>query len=518
MKNTFLNSNQRIKSNLKVIKQAALFLLIAATIAFCGCSSFKRGTVYKDWTKTLAELGIFPVFPPREDVQVGDVWLLPMHPFQTDTIEEIGGLGLTGIWCDNILTPGGTATETRKYVSNFYMARPSFPSTMNASASILYNMENGSSTAASDILKICAVPRNTDTANIFTDSKDMCRLRQVAFPEFAFTKIDKGALNALVPVEYVLNVAGGFTYDKIRQISLKITSAESYGCPASILLKKFFENGSIEDSNSSNPKYFFLKNWSGISTDTNNDDENIPGVRGLSSLTVRLARAQFNDACNKLVRNGNFKFSDKIKKELKKNEDYIWLAVINEVYYARAMDINISTRKGWGSGINVQPITNKVLEELDRLKNITLSKKITKNVINGEVERIEDIKSVNSNGTTTSGNIKDTKGIEGIESGYSNGTSTGENRKDTGGRDIVKTIEKTNDVFSLAKKINDYNANLGKQLVPGGSINVVSASESFIGLRRIFDRPIAVGVRGVIMRINVNESNKNGLYIDLCNE
>lgn len=47
-------------------------------------------------------------------------------------------------------------------------------------------------------------------------------------------------------------------------------------------------------------------------------------------------------------------------------------------------------------------------------------------------------------------------------------------------------------------------------------MNIVSVSKTSIGLRRIFDKPIAVGVRGVIMKINIANSDINkGLKIDL---
>jgi hypothetical protein len=39
----------------------------------------------------------------------------------------------------------------------------------------------------------------------------------------------------------------------------------------------------------------------------------------------------------------------------------------------------------------------------------------------------------------------------------------------------------------------------------GGSVKVLRVSTSSIGLRRTFQRPIAVGVRGVLIRVNVGD-------------
>lgn len=67
----------------------------------------------------------------------------------------------------------------------------------------------------------------------------------------------------------------------------------------------------------------------------------------------------------------------------------------------------------------------------------------------------------------------------------------------------IVNIEETDSPFELAKKINDFNKDLANQSVPGGSINVVSVSDTSVGLRRTFDRPIAVGARGLIMQIKI---------------
>lgn len=514
MRNSIIIQNKHVKSGFKVVKRIGLPLFLVAITTFCGCFYFNRGRVYKDWTKTMSELGIFPVFPPREDVQVGDVWILPMHPFETSVIEKIGGLGHTGIWCDNIFVSGTTTFSLRNTVNEFYKTRPSFPSTINASASILYAMQTGSTSASADNKKngdgimIMGVPRSLGTASVFTqESNDVFRLRQVAFPEFAFTKIDKGSLNVLVPVEYIINLAGGFTYDKVRQISLKIPSAESYGCPPRILLEQFFKNQSIIEDNNGN---LWLKEWDfdwenpekGTEAGKQKQEINIPGIRGLNKSTARLARAQFNEAFQKLAESHTIKY-----KHVMKSNNFIWVAVITEVFYARAIDINISTKKGWGGGLNVQPITNQMLAELDRLKHIlSVKKTITKK------------SSKALSGTTNSGTTGPSAAGNGTTGSGANSSSTvSKNIPDTKGRDIAETIEleKSDDVFELAKKINKYNADLGKQLVPGGSVNIVSASESYVGLRRIFDRPIAVGVRGVIMRIDIIKSEKGKLWIDI---
>ncbi len=496
MNNCFNRIKGILPDYLKNMKVVAVPLAVVTVTILAGCAQYlKPGFVYKEWTRTMSQEGIFPVFPPREDVQVGDVWLLPLHPLETGVIEDIGGLGLTGVWHANVLN--GTGTDT---VSEFYRNRPLFPSTIGTAttASIVNPLNKGTDTANTPEMKILPVPSSNN--DIFT-SGSVYQLRQVAFPEFSYTKIDKQALNALVPIEY-FNVAGGLAHSRVRQISLKIPSAESYGIPSGLLLRPFFPG--MAASRGTDTVWFATKDVK--------SDEGVHGfwlksnaINGINKLQLALARSQFNEAFNKLDKSKEINFSDDVKKELKTCQNYVWIAVITEVFYARAMDINIGTTKGTGFGLNIQPITNAMLGELDRLKNIgKKAKKTTKTAMLSPTPS-----SIATQGATTSEPTP-------AASPEPTPTSSSSEMKDTAGRTIVETVavEETDDAFTLAKKMNDYNKNLGAQAVPGGSVNVVSTSDTSVGLRRIYDRPIAVGVRGVIMRVNINKSNDDTLFVD----
>lgn len=444
---------RNIKCNIKYIILTFLVgIFIFGTL--CGCRTFQRGFVYKDWSRTMSELGIFPIFPPREDVQIGDVYLLPMHPLDAGSVEAIGGLGLTGILCDNILvTEDGKNISSS--ISDYYKVRPSFPSSMTVLSGALESVLDEKKDVAD--FNLMPVPSSTDNKSIFGDG-DNTRLRQVGFPEFAVTKISQVGLNAIVPVE-ALSVAGGFSFNSVDQISLKIPSAESYGLPSHFLLDGFFKGKPfVYDSEGA----LRFKAW---------DPTNKVGIRSLNKISANLVKSQFNDAFQKLADNLPRKYRNIIKKQLKENKDRIWIAVVEEVYYARAIDISITKQRAKGGAAGVQPITNQMLQELDRLNNL--------------------------------GNRE---------------TETRKVTTDTEGREIVENIkiEDSDTAFTLATKMNDYNRELGKQSVPGGSVSVISVSGTSIGLRRSFDRPIAVGVRGVLVCINVNDVKNGGFLVELC--
>lgn len=244
-------SMQGIINCVRATKKIFLPLCLAIIMGFLGCSrEFKRGMVYKEWTTAMSEEGIFPVFPPREDVQAGDIWLLPMHPYETKSIEKIGGLGKTGIWVTNILYEELRTKGTSTTASDFYKNRFSFPSTTEA-------IKNAITKDEAHLADVPIMPVATSDQDVFT-AGDCGRLRQVAFPEFTVTNITQANLNALVPIEY-LNVALGFSFNKIGEVSLKIPSAESYCIPIKILTEDFFRADSITEIKENDCNWFTLK-------------------------------------------------------------------------------------------------------------------------------------------------------------------------------------------------------------------------------------------------------------------
>lgn len=483
---------QGIRNAFRAIKKISLPFCLAAIMGFSGCSSreFKSGLIYKEWTRTMSEEGIFPVFPPREDVQAGDIWLLPTHPYETELIEQVGGLGKAGIWVTNVLYELKSMNGTSTLANDFYTNRFSFPSTTDA-------MKKSISKDEAHLADVSIMPVATSDQDVFTGG-DCNRLRQVAFPEFTVTNITQADVNALVPIEY-LNVALGFSLNKIGEVSLKIPSAESYAIPARLLTDIFFRTDSLKLGKENN---FILEPYDyKIAT---NSAEGIRGISGINYITLKLARSQFNEAGREILENRSL--SAEFIEKIKKDSDYIWIAVINEVYYARAIDMNIRKRRFGGGAANVQPITTKMLKELDRLTKIRASKesKTTGTQPKKGKEKTTIPQEPEAEGTSTAG----------VETSAPSLTSP--TIEDTEGRTIVENIEITeeDDAFSLAKKINEYNKNLGNQSVPGGSVNVVSASDTAVGLRRFFVRPIAVGVRGVIFKVNLKKSTEKELYIE----
>jgi hypothetical protein len=210
------------------------------------------------------------------------------------------------------------------------------------------------------------------------------RLRLVAFPEFATTTYTQGDLSALVPIEAVmtgLNVSAS----KLKQISVKVPAAESYGISVGTIIDKIAEQ--IDRT----------KIWK------------------LSDGLLPAAALQCSSA---------------LSSEGAPGKKLIYLRVLTEVFYARAMDITL-----FSSG---------------------------------------------SFGVRGSGSVP-------VPGGDSRGKVTLPTPDSAGTPDMVKDIQ--------ARLANTHT-------VPGGSVQVLSYNDQTIGLRRCFDRPVAIGFRALVLAVD----------------
>ena len=69
------------------------FLLAVFCVFLVGCQLFPPsdnfGYVQQKWSKNLRQLGIVPVFPPREDFFVGDIYASKYNPESTEIVNLI---------------------------------------------------------------------------------------------------------------------------------------------------------------------------------------------------------------------------------------------------------------------------------------------------------------------------------------------------------------------------------------------------------------------------------------------
>lgn len=200
----------------RTLRSAAWVLAAGCSIGLLtqmtGCVSTPRGAAAREWSLTLREMQIVPVFPPREDVYVGDVYAVDQDELKQ--FEEHFGADKEGFLPISILA---AHIPLEKDTSTFYSSRPSFPR----------------SDLASEDPAAAAQPYGD--YDVYTQG-DVSRLRIVGFPEFMSATITQGDIAAFIPTEAVnIGAAAGFTHS--QQVKISVPVAESYAYPAALALK-----------------------------------------------------------------------------------------------------------------------------------------------------------------------------------------------------------------------------------------------------------------------------------------
>ncbi len=422
-----------------------IILVTALTMFVGGCSTpFQRGKVYREWSTSMSQMGIFPVYPPREDIVVGDVYAIPLHPYDSATVEYIGGLGTAGIHVSYLGDPNLEWANLLTVSSNYYQARP-YPA----------DTTEGLPVGTNGLLPLIPIASysNSPPSHVFAGGS-LARLRQVAFPDFSVTTIDQSSLSAVVPIEAIM-ASFNFTHSDIRAVHFKMPQAESYGLSTEALLKDVY--------NSTN----FVQTADGTIY-TRGDKEaviSVPGAQMAYSMFADIMETLMNDPTSPVF--SNIMIRDHLQKTAKKMKDKIYLALISEIYFTRSMDITIERKKATGASASARPVS---ASEMQQLKDLGLTKLNT---------RTNMTTTTTSSSTATSTNIQ------------------------VGTKAEMIQLSEGDTAYDLAKKIRELETPDGVSNV-GGAVKVLHVSASNIGLRRTFARPIVVGVRGVLLKIDVN--------------
>jgi hypothetical protein len=161
------------------------------------------------------------------------------------------------------------------------------------------------------------------------------------------------------------------------------------------------------------------------------------------------------------------KVQQQMEQSVAEMTDKIYLALISEVYFARSMDITIERKTATGTTLSARPVSTA---ELGELKDLGLLAAHTQ-----------------TNLTTTTNTT----------------VSNGNTNVVIGSKAEMIDVTEGDSALDLAKKLRGLETPDSVSNV-GGSVKVLSASASSIGLRRTFERPICVGVRGVLIKVDVN--------------
>ena len=149
----------------------------------------------REWSQTMRELGIVPIFPPREDVQIGDIYAYSYNPDAKETEQALskGDLQIG-------ISPRWASLDLLDLIKTEYAQRPSWPPTPASYSEILSPPPGQTSSLAPG--KVWNQP--SGAGNIFEPEPEPKRLRLVGFPDFASATFSQGDLSAVIPIEALI--------------------------------------------------------------------------------------------------------------------------------------------------------------------------------------------------------------------------------------------------------------------------------------------------------------------------
>jgi len=245
----------------------------AGLLAACNTnppSPLTSGYVSDQWSAQMSQFAIVPVFPPRADLQVGDLYLscddsAPAASSGTSTSSVSSSVNLDHhvMWLaslDGIVTATSGRTTIPGMLDTQYMKRvhmpaipistaPSQTATPPASASIA---DPASATRAKKEAKVVKKPASTPAANGTTAAPDVFQaappkaLMPVSLPEFFAVSATSAQAQTLIPFPSILAKAG-MSYSKAQNIEITVPEAESYGLPASIIYRAYLTQANSQN-------------------------------------------------------------------------------------------------------------------------------------------------------------------------------------------------------------------------------------------------------------------------------
>ncbi len=481
---------------------ASVVVAVVTVAGLASCSAPDRGYVQREWSATFRELGIVPVFPPREDFVVGDLYAYDFDPDSLET-ERIFNKRFEALTLDEQALRVKIGMSPRLHRVNLtghalreYESTPAFPQT--ESPDLI-----GGSVDWAEGLK-AAVARVEKASNQFGDSS--YEMEEAKKKADANTKGIEGAQAELAklppgdpkrePLEKKLKDLQGEKPGIDRDLSVKkqIQASREKELAAAEKARELVEKSLREPAKRFvQPRYekanTFTGDPSGLRTDENKaklDRSNrlrlaafpdfssttftqgelsalIPiealllGVNAnfsnLKRVSVRIPAAEvYGLPVSSIIDSVTCKPDSAGRRKLvcaalqaleftfpKSKHKFVYVRIPTEIYYARAMDVSIFTASAGGARLTLANAPEKKTDPIHNPK----------------------------------------PGPD-------------------GGLPADLSAADANDLLTRAREqLNQV------QPAPGGSVQIVSASEFAVGVRRTYDRPVAIGFRGITLKINM---------------
>lgn len=347
-----------------------------SSILLVGCSASKPGFVVRDWSTNLRELGIYPMFPPREDVCVGDLFVSPVSADSQKPLSDPTGYVPIGSFHAHV--------NMKAELDRHYAERNRFPAR---------TVETASGNTSSGMPLPSAGCNGGRTGDL---------LRQVAFPLFVRAQVNSAQLGAYLPPDvYAVAVRAGAS--SARSATVSVSAGESYGLPARVALEPF------------------ARHWVMMSQ----EPQATTKINPIELAWLRFAAAGNQDASQRLVD----------------------LTLVTELYVVRTFDVSLHASDQAGAAIDVAPASG-------------------------------------APATPTATSASD--------------GANGPANKDTSTPASASSAAQALRDASLAQW-----RSVPSQPAPGVTAQVLAASTGDVALRATYERPIAIGYRGIRWRVNL---------------
>jgi hypothetical protein len=297
-------------------------LMMGLSFVFVSCTTpAPPGTAVREWSCKIRELQIQPIFPPREDFAVGDIYIVSQGKEQYKSAAEYCKSKTQGDFVPTAVHLG-QLPDVDKAIDDYYQLRLDLPS-------------SPSSFGADVKAPAYRIPQSS-SPSLFTSS-DRRRLRAVAFPDFMSIKVTGFDVGAIAPILGVLSPIG-FGSESVESISISVPAAESYGVPTAILSDTM--NNSVT--------------W--LSPNKNNNS-------CVKELAVQVGKSKkVAVAVAELARLGAPDSSGAFE-----------IAMISEVFYARSIDTSLSFKSSVAAGLNRNRGSQPSSDDMPSIPNLTFA-------------------------------------------------------------------------------------------------------------------------------------------------
>lgn len=405
--------------------------------------------IAKQWADAMMVYNINPIYPPTQDVQVGDI-----YAYRTDQTEQYGNL-FRAIKLDYV--PMLTELESH------YGARPVFPETSAAPAageiwrepcsgtgcaatpkagdsqakpaSSATPTGAGKKTASGNGTLGRAAGDNAAPVSIFKPAGTLTQLPLVAFPELQLAHVDVESLGASVPARFFQAIFGASRRAE-GALKIQIKAGQTFGVPAvpaAIALGKYCQVGI--------------------------------GRYSCSSEFIRKQLMQFGSVTDQTP---------------------IAVSMVNRLFLVRSIEYTVDSNTAMGAQSDLYVSLPKALENQQRLLD-ELAGKVSSASKDSASAGVTTTAQPNA---AQSGKSPDNEAQQAADSTATKFTDV-KAALDT----LLKTVQATNQQFSGAP-------------LPGMSFAVGRVDARGISLIQTFDRPVAIGYRAVVVGANESEAKK----------